>query len=188
MRLHYLVKNHNALSLYLLNQLWQNGYHDAAIQEYRVEVPPNLVNIEVQPTAVKMSKEVVDVPYGLLVEIPHMPALLRLAPGAEYAQTLELPLPLLSYTSYESTPARGPLVTRPLHFELGYILGYPHVESALQRLTATTGESIFSIDHFLAKYQSTIGAGPFQEILPVVSQLNPYPPRPACTGKWTPWG
>lgn len=182
-QLHYHVQNRSALALYLLNQLWQT-----ISNQNQAVVPPNRANIEVLPDQVKISQEVPKIPYGMLLEVPYMPLMVRVAPGADYAHTLTLSLPLLPYTRYESTPAPGPLLTRPPHVELGYILGYPHVESALRQLQTTTGEPVFAIPHFPASYQSTIEVGPFQEALAVVSLLNPTPTKPASKGGWTPWG
>ena len=182
LQLCYHVQNHNALALYLLNQLWK-GFD----QQNRVEVPPNGANIEVRPDRVTVSQAIAEIPYGMLAETPYMPFMVRIAPGATYTNTIDLPVPLLPYTAYESDSSFGPVVTRALHVALGYIVGLPHVEQALRQLTTTTGETIFSAPHFPAKYQSIIEVGPFQELLPVASQLNPYPPRPANPGKWTPW-
>jgi hypothetical protein len=182
-QLHYHVQNRSVLALYLLNQLWQTiTNQDQAV------VPPNRANIEVLADQVKISQEVPEIPFGMLLEVPYMPLMVRIEPGADYAKTLTLPLPLIPYTRYESTPAPGPLLTRPLHVELGYILGHPHVESVLRQLQTTTREPVFAIPHFPASYQSTIGVGPFQEALAVVSLLNPPPTKPASTGEWTPWG
>jgi hypothetical protein len=118
-----------------------------------------------------------------------MPFMLRLEPGADYAQTITLPVPLRPYTTYESRHADGPLVSRELHFELGYLRGLPELAEAITPLTTTTGEVIFSTYHFPAKDQSTIAVGPFKEVFSVVSQPGSLSsrPRPASTGKWTPW-
>jgi hypothetical protein len=180
LQLCYQVQNHNALALYLLNQLWK-GFD----QQNRVEVPPNRANIEVRPNRVTVSQAIPEIPYGLLVETPYLPFMVCVAPGATYTTTIALPVPLLPYTAYESDSSFGPVVTRALHVALGYLVGLPHVEHALRQSATTTGETVFSSPHFPAKYQSIIEVGPFQELLPVASQLNPYQPRPA--NKWTPW-
>lgn len=183
LQLRYHVQNQSALALYLLNQLWKNIDHLD-----RVEVPLNRANIEVLPDRVSVNQAIPEIPYGLLVESPYMPFMVRVAAGTAYTHTIDLPVPLLPYTVYERDSPTGPVITRPLHVGLGYIVGLPHVEQAVHQAVTTTGDTIFSSPHFPAKHQSIIEVGPFQELLPIVSQLNPYPPRPASTGKWTPWG
>jgi hypothetical protein len=183
LQLRYQVQSHSPHALYLLNQLWQD-----IDPQNQVLVPPNRVNIEVQPDRVNVRQAIPEVPYGLLVEVLYMPFMVRVAPGAAYTRTVDLPVPLLPYTAYESEAPTGPLLTRALHVGLGYIVGLPHVEQALRQAVATTGDVLFASPPFPAKYQSIIEAGPFQELVPVVSQLNPYPPKPASTDKWTPWG
>jgi hypothetical protein len=183
LELHYQVQSHSAHALYLLNQLWKD-----IDPQNRVLVPPNRVNIEVQPGRVSVKQAIPEVPYGLLVEALYMPFMVRVAPRAAYTYTVELPVPLLPYTAYESDSAVGPLLTCALHVGLGYIVGLPHVEQALRQAVATTGDVLFASPPFQAKYQSIIEVGPFQELVLAASQLNPYPPKPVSTDKWTPWG
>lgn len=61
LQLYYHVQNHNALALYLLNQLWK-GFD----QQNRVEVPPNGANIEVRPDRVTVSQAIAEIPSCLL--------------------------------------------------------------------------------------------------------------------------
>lgn len=189
LQLRYHVRNNDTLPLYLLNQLWQDVRRNPATNQQQAEVPPNLVNIVAHPDLVKISKSIPEIPFGLLVEVPYMPLMLRLEPGADYTQTILLPVPLRPYTTYESNLPDGPLVSRHLYFELGYLRGLPHVTDATTQLATTTGDTIFSTSHFPAKHQSTIAVGPFREALPVVSQQDSLSsrPRPANTGSWTPW-
>ena len=186
LRLRYEVRNTGALPLYFLNQLWRNIRRDARTNQQVFEVLPDLVNIEVTPETVLVHKAVVDVPYGLLVEVRRIPCLAHVAPGAAYAETLTLPLPLQPYTPYESDGATGPVVSRALRVELGYLRGLPHVVQLLEPVTTPTGTA-FYLDAFPARQQSIIGAGPFQAPVLTATQLNPYPPKPAETSGWTPW-
>ena len=189
LQLTYHVRNNDTVPLYLLNQLWQDIRRNPATNQPQAEVPSNLVNIVARDEWVKISKAIPEIPFGLLVEVPYMPGMLRLEPGADFTQTITLPVPLRPYTTYESNLPDGPLVTRLLHFELGYLRGLAHVVEAATPLATTTGEAIFSTPHFPAKHQSVIAVGPFREALPVVSQPGSLSsrPRPASPDKWTPW-
>jgi len=189
LQLEYRVRNHDTVPLYLFNQLWQDLRRDPATNQHQALVPPNLVNIVERGEWVKISKAIPEIPFGILVEVPYMPFMFRLEPGADYTQTITLPVPLRPYTTYESRRPDGPLVSRELHFELGYLRGLPELAEAITSLTTSTGEVIFSTHHFPAKYQSIIAVGPFKEAFSVVSQPGSLSsrPRPASTGKWTPW-
>ena len=189
LRLEYRVRNHDIVPLYLFNQLWQDLRHDPATNQHQALVPPNQVNIVERGEWVKISKAIPEIPFGILAEVPYMPFMLLLEPGADYAQTITLPRPLRPYTTYESHLPDGPLVSRELHFELGYLRGLPHVAELTNPLMTTTGDTIFSIHHFPAKHQSTISVGPFHQAFSVISQPGSYSsrPRPTSNGKWTPW-
>jgi hypothetical protein len=189
LQLHYHVRNNDNVPLYLLNQLWRDFLHNPATNQSVADVPPNLVNIVARAEWVKIGKTIPEIPFGILAEVPYMPAMMRLEPGADYAQTITLPVPVRPYTPYESNLPDGPLIVRQLHFELGYLRGLPHVVAAATPLVTATGEAIFGTGHFPAKYQSIIAVGPFREALSVISQPGSYSarPRPASTGKWTPW-
>lgn len=190
LQLVYRIQNNDTVPLYLLNQLWQNIYYDAETKQQQVQIPADLVNIVTRQDWVKISKAIPEIPFGLLVETPYMPCSLRLEPGTDYTQTITLPAPLRPYTKYESNLPDGPLVSRALHFELGYLRGLPQVASAATSLTTTAGDIVWSMHHLPASQQSIIAVGPFQGALAVISQPGSLSarPRPASTGKWTPWG
>lgn len=190
LQLTYHMRNTDTVPLYLLNQLWQNIRRNPTTSQPQAEAPQNLVNIVEREEWVRISKAIPEIPFGLLVEVPYMPCMLRLEPGADYTQIISLAVPLRPYTTYESNLPDGPLVTRLLCFELGYLRGLPHVVEAATPLTTTAGDVIFSTQHLSANHQSVVAAGPFREALLVVSQPGSLSsrPRPASTGKWTPWG
>lgn len=185
LRLHYHVHNRREWPLYLLNQLWQDIHRNTADQPV-FEVLPNLVNVVPSPETVTVSKTVVDVPFPLVMEVRHIPCMTRVEVGASFEETIALPLPLMPYTVYQSRRAQGPVVSRSLHFELGYLLGQPQVAAAVEPVAAPIG-TVFYTEPFPASYQSLIGVGPFQTAVPLTTRLDELPPKPAPTGEWTPW-
>jgi hypothetical protein len=187
LNLHYQFYNRSALPIYLLNQLWDTiGTHSTTGQSI-FRVSPKLANIEVGTDNVKVSKAVVDVPYGTLVELWHLPCLARVAPSGRYEEMVELPYPLRPYTPYEPEVELGEVVSRKLHFGLGYIVGEADIESTLCPVATAAGSS-FYLHGLLAKDQLLLTTGPFEAPVLVNSLLHPRAPKPASTGKWTPWG
>lgn len=187
LHLHYRVSNHGTLPLYLLNRMWNTIRRNSATNTQVFETSSDLANIQIDSTEVLVSKTVVDVPYGMLVEVRQIPCMTRLAPGDDYEETIRLALPLVPYTVYEQNSSPGLRVSRKLRFELGYILGSPHVERIVEPV-ATSTDTAFYIDAFPAKNQLIIGAGPCLEELSVINKLSTRPPQPIGTGEWTPWG
>jgi hypothetical protein len=187
LRLHYQFVNQSALPIYLLNQLWDTVGTNPTTGQSIFRVSPNLANVAVSADTVTVSKAVVDVPYGLLVEVWHLPCLARVAPGGHYEETVELPYPLRPYTPYEPEVELGAVVSRALHFELGYLVGEAATESTLRPIMTATGPA-FYLHGLPAKEQLLLATGPFQTPALVNSPLHPRAPKPASTGKWTPWG
>ena len=185
LHLQYQVRNTSTLPLYLLNQLWENSWNDTARNEAVFGVVPNLANVESSAESVMISKKVTDVPYGLLVEGRRIPLMTRVAPGAEYTETVVLPLPLRLYNTYQRGPLNVPVVSRPLYFELGYRALEHAAETAVLK-AATPGGSAFGMNAFPASKQTIIGVGPFQQPCLVLADERPAPPP--SNGKWTPWG
>jgi hypothetical protein len=180
----YLVHNRSKQPLYLLNQLWKNITRDAANRQV-FEVLPDLANVQVGQQRVTVGKAVVDVPYLMLVEVRHIPCMTRVAPGAEYEETVDLPLPLMPYTVYEGLPAHGPLAQLPLYFELGYLVGT--VPGGDIRQVATPAGLAYATNPFPASHQSLIQAGPFQAAVPVVTRQEEQPLKPDKAEGWSPW-
>jgi hypothetical protein len=187
LRLHYEFVNTGALPIFLFNQLWDTVGTDPATGQSVFRVLPNLANVAVNADAVTVSKAVVDVPYGLLVETWHLPCLAQVAPGARHAETVELQYPLRPYTPYEPEVELGAVVSRALHFELGYLMGNDATVHTLRPVATATGPA-FYLHGLPAKDQRMLTTGPFQASVLVNSPLYPRPPKPTSNGKWTPWG
>lgn len=187
LRLNYQFINRSARHIYLLNQLWDTVGTNTTTGQSVFRVSPNLANVEVSAETVTVSKAVVDVPYGMLVETWHLPCLARVAPGALYEETVDLSYPLRPYTPYEPDVELGTVVSRMLHFELGYLMGEEGIESTLRPVATATGTA-FYLHGLPAKEQSLLATGPFQTPVLVNNILHPRAPKPASTGKWTPWG
>jgi hypothetical protein len=185
LHLQYQVRNTSALPLYFLNQLWENAWRDTNRNQLVFYALPNLANVESSADSVTVSKKVVDVPYGLLVEARRIPLMTCIASGAEYIETVVLPLPLRLNNTYQSGPLNVPAVPRPLYFELGYLSLEPVAETAIREV-ATPGGSAFGIDAFPASEQTIIGVGPFQQSFLVLADERPA--LPPSDGEWTPWG
>ncbi|MBO2009920.1 hypothetical protein [Hymenobacter negativus] len=184
LHLHYQIRNTASRPLYLLNQLWENAWRDTTRNQLIFYALPNLANVEASSEAVTVSKKVVDVPPGLLVEARRIPLMTRVAPGAEYAETVVLPLPLQLNNMYQSGPLNVPAVPRPLYFELGYLPSEP-AETAIREVATPEG-SAFGTNAFPASEQAIITVGPFGQSFQVLADERPAPA--SSNGQWTPWG
>lgn len=191
--LSYHVRNHSPVPIYLLNQLWKNIKRDIITGQQVFEILPNLANIQVSSEEVNVSKKAVEVPYGKLVEVLYIPCATRLEPDSEYAEEVELPLPLMPYTIYESTHSPGPVTPCKLYFEIGYISSLLIAENTVKKVESTKN-TVFYIDNFSIKDQSLIRVGPFQA--PVTVIRNPEREASAEAGlrwkqensnEWSPW-
>lgn len=184
LHLQYHVRNTSPRPLYLLNQLWENAWRNTTRNQLIFYTLPNLVNVEASAEAVTVSKKVVDVPPGLLVEARRIPLMTRVAPGDEHTETVILALPLQLNNLYQSGPLNVPSVSRPLYFELGYLPSEP-TEAAIREVATPKG-SAFGTDAFPASEQAIIAVGPFGQSVQVLADERSTPaPR---KDQWTPWG
>ncbi|MBO2010932.1 hypothetical protein [Hymenobacter negativus] len=167
LRIWYEVHNTAALPLYLCNRLYKTIRRDPAADVVVYEVQPNLANVQVANGQVVVGKTVVDVPEWMFVESLQIPCLSRVLPGETFAETLDLPLPLMPYTVYDYSPIRGAAVPYPLAVELGYFLASPYTEGFITTASTPAGPAYY-IDPFPASDQSIIAAGPFAEPVAVV--------------------
>jgi len=63
------------------------------------------------------------------------------------AETFDLPLPLVSYTVYDYSPAQGLAVMHPLLIESGDFLASPYTEGFITTVSAPSGP-VYYIDLF----------------------------------------
>jgi hypothetical protein len=162
LRLRYQVHNDSASVLFLVNQFWINIRADGLF-----ETMPNMVNVQLLPDRVVVSKAVVPVPNDTEVERHYTPCLTRVAPHSHYEETVDLPLPLEPFTWYQSRPMRSGPVARPLYFELGYVAVSPEKDALVPSVATTHGPAYhLSIE---PENQFLIRVGP---ILPEISVFS----------------
>ena len=136
LQLHYRVQNTSDHVLFLINRFWTS-----ITIEGQYQVQPNMVNVQVGPERVTISKTVVPVPDDMDVESHYTPCMSRLEPNETYEETLEIPVPLVPFTWYltswdESVPVSKGLL-RPLYFELGYRV-FSVQDAAAVRMASTS--------------------------------------------------
>ena len=170
LRISYEVRNTANLPLYLCNRLYKTIRHDPATNAVVYDVQPSLANVQVVGGQVVVGKAVVNVPEWMFVEALQIPCLSRVLPGEAFAETFDLPLPLMPYTVYDYSPVRGAAVSHPLVVELGYFLASAYTEGFITTVNTLAGTAHY-IDPFPASDQSLISAGPFAEPVAVVSEL-----------------
>lgn len=168
LRIHYSVRNTSTLPLYLFNQLYKVPYRHPDTQTLVYKVDPNLVNVQLDAAHVKVSKAVATLPDWVFVEALHTPCLSRVLPNETFKEIIELSLPLMPYTIYEPSPATGLAITRPLLFELGYILASPYTETFITAVETPTSPA-FYIEAFPAQEQSLISVSPFKNPVTVIA-------------------
>ena len=153
LRLAYAFYNDERRNAYLFNRLY-TGIDAAGVYK----TSPDLVNVETNGDGVLLSKRIVPVPRNMKVEVPRVPALTRVAPGAEVRETLALSLPLRPWTPYfrprdEELPDEA--VSLPGSFQVGFFHTDAEGDAILRTVQTLQGPAPFF--SLTAQHQQVLG-------------------------------
>jgi hypothetical protein len=150
--LHYTFQNNTGHYVYLFNRLYKE-----IEQGPLFGTDPNLVNIEILPKGLLISKKIVAVPPDIDVEKPHLPCSSLVKSGDSLSETIHLSLPLSAWTPYlgGSGQTSSQVVRRKAWFEIGYFVSSAASESLAQPVQTKQGDA-FYFDPFPIAGQKTL--------------------------------
>jgi hypothetical protein len=141
--LSYSARNISGKEVYLLNRLFR------ADRTGKRTIDKDKVYCAVVGDTVHLSKRLVRVPEGTLVESPEVPYLTHLPPGASFEESLSLAVPLRVDVPYlhPAGPVEKPVLCRELVFTLGYFVAK---EQRWVRTITKNGEPVLVTDYGFA--------------------------------------
>jgi hypothetical protein len=166
--LHYTFQNNTNQQVYLFNRLYKE-----IEQGPLFDTDPNLVNIEILPKGLLISKKIVPVPPDVDVEKPLLPCSSLVKPGDRLSETIRLSLPLSAWTPYLDHPGEPPsqVIRRKAWFEVGYFVSSAASQSLAQPVRTKQGDA-FYFDPFPIAGQKTLEAE-----LPLEIPIHSLAPR-----------
>jgi len=138
--LHYTFQNNSGHQIYLFNRLYKE------IEEGPLfDTDPNLVNIELFPKGLLISKKIIAVPPDVDVEKPLLPCTSLVRPGDSLSETIQLSLPLTTWTPYlvHSGPPPSQVIRRKARFEIGYFVSSDASQSLAQPVRTKQGDAFY---------------------------------------------
>jgi hypothetical protein len=141
--LSYIARNMSGKKVYLFNRLFR------ADKTGKRTIDKNKIYCNVDGDVAYVSKRLIRVPDGVLVESPEVPYLTQLDPGASFEENLTLATPLPVDVPYlrPTGPVDKPVLCRTLIFTLGYFVAREH---GWVRTITKNGENILATDYGFA--------------------------------------
>jgi hypothetical protein len=167
--LHYTFRNDTAHDVFLFNALYKEIGEGPLF-----DTDPNLLNVELTPRGILLSKKIIAVPPDMDVEKPMLPCSTLVKSGANRSETIRLSLPLSPWTPYignAAPSASSQIVQKKAWFEVGFFVSSPASKSLAQRVQTKQGEA-FYFDPFPVDGQRTL-----EVALPVELPIRTAPPR-----------
>jgi hypothetical protein len=156
--LSYAVRNRTNAEIFLFNRMY-----DGVDDQGRYRVDKDICNIEVIADRVVISKKIPVLPPNKFVEVRNIPCVIALAGQGEFAESVELRLPLRPWTPYADTPGQTRRVSMPAFVERGYFVGRTGTR-ALARTVATTAGPGLRFSPFGESSQKILRIGPLASV------------------------
>jgi hypothetical protein len=149
----YSFTNNSDRAAYVFNRLYNE-------LESRIPVvDSSIINIVRNADRVVVSKRVLPVPAGLLVEKRNIPCLTRVDPGTTITENLAVRMPARQYSPYPTGPYQNQVTRYPANFELGFFLAYPGREDVIPVIDTNLGR-MPCLDAFSDAAQQILRVGP----------------------------
>jgi hypothetical protein len=132
--IHYKVRNNGALTVYLLNRVFRQD------KSGEKKIHKDFAYVYVEPHRVVIEKAIPAIPPGVSPYEPVAPLVTALRPGASFAETVALALPLVDSRPYaRPMPSDKTEPVQRVHFVLGYMIG---LEGTTERTETHFGEPV----------------------------------------------
>jgi len=151
--LHYTFRNDTAHDVFLFNALYKEIGEGPLF-----DTDPNLLNVELTPRGILLSKKIIAVPSDMDVEKPMLPCSNLVKSGANRSENIRLSLPLSPWTPYigNSAPSSSSQIfQRKAWFEVGFFISSSASRSLAQPVQTKQGDA-FYFDPFPIEGQQTL--------------------------------
>ena len=167
----YTFENQTDKTVFLFNQIY-SGFEPGGV----FKTDKNRVYVEIINEKIIVSKKIIALPEGMLVERPEIPLANPLGPHSKFSETFTLALPLYPDTPYDLARDHefdDTIQHFSLYFELGYFFIAASINTESFKVSSTQGPA-FHFTPFPDGKQQIQRAGPLlREVAVKMDRLEP---------------
>ena len=165
LKVYYNFLNQNQQNAYLFNRIYDDITDDDVYTTDR-----NLMYVEIEKGNVILSKKIIPVPAGTLVEKPIIPCVSKVKTGFGFKETILVKLPLKPWTPYfmplDEDLAEAP-VEGQVFLEFSFFLAPPEGDKLAQTVETSDGTALYFYP-FSVSSQKLMRVGPLSWTIPVL--------------------
>jgi len=165
LRVSYNFLNQSQQNAYLFNRIYDDITDDDIYATDR-----NLMYVEIEKGNVILSKKIIPVPAGTLVEKPIIPCASKVKAGLGFKETILVKLPLKPWTPYfmplDEDLAEAPAESQ-VFVELGFFLAPPEGDKLAQTVETSDGLALYFYP-FPVSSQKLMRVGPVSWTIPIL--------------------